>query len=257
MDIPLAAHVIAGGLAILLGFVALVAAKGGRWHRGSGTVFVYAMVTMALMGAMLAVARGKAPASNAPMGLLTAYLVTTGFLTVRPRPAGPRWLNPGLTLLAASVGLTLFAFGVEAFMSPGGTLNHVPFAAFFAFGSIALGASAGDVRTCRAGGVQRLRAAARLTRHLWRMCVALLIATLSLGQATKAIPKSIRITPFLVVPPLAVLATLVYRLWRVRSGRSVRRRAAVRARAALSSCAPGASRVRGVAAPHATFRAPQ
>ena len=50
-------HVVAGATAIVAGFVALYARKGARVHRGSGTVFVYAMLTMSLSGAAIAVGR--------------------------------------------------------------------------------------------------------------------------------------------------------------------------------------------------------
>jgi hypothetical protein len=55
------------------------------------------------------------------------------------------------------------------------------------------------------------------------MCLALLIATFSffVGQA-EVIPKPIRIYPLLVIPPLVVLAALLYWLWRVRVRRSLR-----------------------------------
>jgi len=54
-------------------------------------------------------------------------------------------------------------------------------------------------------------------------CTALLIAAFSffLGQA-KVIPKPIRIFPLLLIPPLVVLATLLYWLWRVRVRQSLR-----------------------------------
>jgi uncharacterized membrane protein len=218
-----AVHIIAGGLGIVLGFVALSAAKGAPLHRQSGMLFVYATVTMALMGATMAAVWGRAPASNVPVGLLTAYLVMTALTTVRPPSAGSRWLDLGLMLVALAVGLALFTFGVEAFASPKGQLNGIPAVPFFIFGSVALLASVGDLRMMRSGGVQAIRGAPRLARHLWRMCTALLIAAFSffLGQA-QVIPKPIRIIPLLAIPPLVVLAAMVYWLWRVRRRRTFR-----------------------------------
>jgi len=68
-----------------------------------------------------------------------------------------------------------------------------------------------------------VRGASRIARHLWRMSTALLIAAFSffLGQA-KVIPKPIRIYPLLMVPPLIVLAVMLYWLWRVRARRALR-----------------------------------
>jgi len=39
-------HIVAGGLAIVLGAVALSVKKGGTIHRRSGLLFVYAMLVM-------------------------------------------------------------------------------------------------------------------------------------------------------------------------------------------------------------------
>jgi uncharacterized membrane protein len=221
--VDLAVHITAGAVGILSGYVALAAAKGEAIHRKSGMVFVYAMLTMALMGATIALVRSVAPAANAPMGLLTAYLVTTGLTTVRPPSARSRTLDVGLMLFVLGVTTTLLTFGVRVLASPTGKLYGMPAAPFLIFGSVGLLACVGDLRLIRAGGVQTIRGAPRLARHLWRMSTAFLIAAFSffLGQA-KVIPKPIRIVPLLVIPPLVVLATMLYWLWRVRVRRSVR-----------------------------------
>jgi uncharacterized membrane protein len=223
MRIPLVVHIVAGGLALVFGYVALFSAKGATRHRKSGMGFVYAMLTMALVGATIAAAWNKAPVANVPIGLLTSYLVITGLATVRPPSAGSRRLELGLMLVAWSVSVALFVFGVEALASPRGTLQGMPASPFFVFGLVALLAGVGDFRLMRSGGVQTLRGAPRLVRHLWRMSFALLIAAFSffLGQA-KVIPTPIRIVPLLVIPPLVVLATMLYWLWRVRSRHTVR-----------------------------------
>jgi len=218
MGLPLAVHVIAGALGIVFGFVALYAAKGARLHRKSAMLFVYAMLVMALVGATLAMVMNKAAASNTPMGLLTAYLVITGLTTVHSPSTRSRQLDLGLMLVALAVGLALFTFGVAAAASPSGRLEGMPAFPFFMFGSIALMSSIGDLRMIRAGGIQ---GAPRLTRHLWRMCLALLIAAASffLGP-TRRIPEVMRVPALLPVPVLAVLATMLYWLWRVRIRRS-------------------------------------
>lgn len=217
MTLPLVVHIVAGGLGLIFGFVALYAAKGAWLHRKSGMLFVYALTTMAVVGAMMAAVWGRAPAANVPVGLLTAYLVITGLTAVRPPAAGSDRLDFGLMLVVSAVCLALLIFGVEAATSPTGKLYGMPGLPFFIFGSVALLAAGGDLRMIRSGGVQAIRGVPRLTRHLWRMCFALLIAAFSffLGQA-KVIPKPIRIFPLLLIPPLLVLAALLYWLWRVR-----------------------------------------
>jgi uncharacterized membrane protein len=53
----LSIHIVAGGVAIVLGAVALLASKGRTLHRRSGRLFVYAMLTMGMSGSALACAR--------------------------------------------------------------------------------------------------------------------------------------------------------------------------------------------------------
>lgn len=222
MRTTLLVHVLAGALGLATGFVALYAAKGGRLHRRSGMLFVYAMLTMCAGGAAMAVWRGGAWSGvNARAGLLTAYLVITALTTVRPPHASvARWLDPGLLLLALSIGLISSALGVDAVVN-GGSRNGVPAFPFFLFGVVGLLAGGGDLRVMRSG--VPLRGAPRLARHLWRMSFALLIAAMSFffGQA-KVIPEPIRIPALLALPVLAVLVTMLYWLWRVRIRRSVR-----------------------------------
>lgn len=221
-SVTLLVHVAAGVLGIVAGFVALSAAKAARLHRRSGMLFVYAMVVMAVIGSAMAAVWGRQPASNVPVGLLTAYLVITAVTTVRPPAHGSRSLDLGLMLVALAVGLALFAFGAEAFASPQGALNGVPAPPFFIFGFVALLASVGDLRMIRSGGVQVIRGAPRLARHLWRMCFALALAAFSgLGQA-KVVPKPIRSFALLSLP-LGVLVVMLYWLWRVRARRTHRR----------------------------------
>ena len=212
-------HILAGSLALVSGYVALGAAKGAVLHRKSGMVFVYAMLTMCVFGALIAMVRGVAPAVNIPAGALSAYLVITALTTVRPPTSAGRWLNPALMLVAVTVGLTSLSFASQA-VANGGMRNGMPAFPFFLFGIVGLVAGISDVRILRSGALQ---GAARLARHLWRMCFALFVAALSffIGQA-KVIPKPIRIYPLLALPVLAVLVTMFYWLWRVRFRRSLR-----------------------------------
>jgi uncharacterized membrane protein len=211
-------HILAGILSLLFGYVALYSAKGSRLHRKSGMLFVYVMLTVCVAGLAMAVVRGVAPAINVPAALLTAYLAITALTTVRPLAASSRWLDIGAMLVALAVGLASLTFGFEA-IANGGKRNGMPAFPFFMFGVVGTLASVGDVRMMRSGA----KGAARLARHLWRMCFALFIATLSffIGQA-QVFPKPIRIPGLLALPVLAVLVTMVYWLWRIRIRRSFR-----------------------------------
>ena len=81
------------------------------------------------------------------------------------------------------------------------------------FALLALCGGVGDRRMLQAGGIQ---GPARIKRHLWRMCVALFIASASffLGPVRR-IPEPLRL-PALRLIPFLVLATMAYWLWRYR-----------------------------------------
>jgi len=219
VDMTLVVHILAGGMGLISGYVALYSAKGATLHRKSGILFVYAMLAMALLGMVIAAGRNVAPAINIPAGLLTSYLVITALITVRPPVAGSRWLNPTLMLVALGVGLTDLTFAFQAFAN-GGKRNGMPAFPFIMFGVVGLLASIGDFRMMRLGPLQGAR---RLARHLWRMCFALFIAALSffIGQA-KVIPEPYRNRGLLALPVLAVLVTMLYWMWRVRRKRAIR-----------------------------------
>jgi len=212
-------HILAGVLGLVFGFIALYAAKGGTLHRKSGILFVYAMLTRCVGGLVMAAVRGVAPAINIPAALLTAYLVVTALVTVRPPAAGSRWLDLGAMLVTLAVGVISLKFGFEA-IANGGMRNGMPAFPFFMFGLVGVLAGVGDLRMLRSG---RPQGAPRIARHLWRMGFALFIAALSffIGQA-HVFPKPIRIRPLLALPVLAVLVTMLYWLWRVRIRRSLR-----------------------------------
>ncbi|MDQ4044936.1 MAG: hypothetical protein M3173_05755 [Chloroflexota bacterium] len=212
-------HIAAGGLAIAAGYVALLAAKGARLHRQSGILFVYSMVTMAVVGAGMAAVHAQP--GNVIAGLLATYLVVTALTTVRPSTAASRRLDAGAMLVALAVGLTGVTLGLHTLVVGDGTLDEAPAAVFLIFGAVALLSCASDLRMMRSGG---LRGAPRLARHLWRMCFALFIAAGSffLGQADE-IPEWLRILPLLAIPAFLPLLVMVYWLWRIRIRQPFRR----------------------------------
>ena len=209
-------HIVAGSLALLTGYVALFAAKGATRHRRAGIVFVYAMLVMCLFGGAMAIAHGEWVEVNLPAAVMTAYLVVTALTTVRPLPRGARALHVGGMVVALGMGLTMLIFGAEA-VANGGQRRGIPAFPFFLFGTVGMLGGLGDARVLRSGAGGGTH---RLARHLWRMSFALFIASMSffLGQAD-VFPKALRIPALLAVPPLAVLATMLWWLWRVRARR--------------------------------------
>src|SRR5215475_7551986 len=113
-----AVHIVAGGLALLSGYVAIFAAKGDRLHRKAGTLFVYAMLTMCAGGFVLALGK-KWQVVNIPAAVMTAYLVITSLTTIRPRQSSGRLLHVGGMVVAAIVGVTTLVFGFQAVAAGG------------------------------------------------------------------------------------------------------------------------------------------
>lgn len=217
-------HILAGGIGLLSGYVALYAAKGATVHRKSGMLFVYAMLTMATFGVVLAVSRNKAPEINIPAASLTSYLIITALTTVRPLDAGSwkaRWLAIGALLLALGVGSVMLFWGMEA-IANGGKRNGMPAFPFLMFATIGLLGAIGDLRVMRSGP---FTGASRLVRHLWRMSIALFLAALSFSvQLAGMLSKRGIQLPgaAIALPMLLVLITMLYWLWRVRVRRSLR-----------------------------------
>ena len=97
-------HIAAGGLAIVLGAVALSVKKGGTIHRRSGLLFVCAMLVMGFSASILGFSRVP-PDGNVFTGLMTAYFVGTALTTVRPVSRWTRGIN--VAALTVVVGLAI------------------------------------------------------------------------------------------------------------------------------------------------------
>ena len=205
-------HIIGGSLAIIAGYAALFASKGGWLHRRAGMLFVCAMIAMGVGASVVGLARGKSTWLGGP---LVIYFVVTGIMTVR-RQETPRLLQMVLLALALALGIISIVAPVNAALTPGSTVQP-PMVASVVNGILLLLAAAGDIRVLRFGA---LRGNRRLARHLWRMCFAMFMATGSffLGQA-RFIPKPLRITPLLLILSFLPIVMLFYWRWRVRRRR--------------------------------------
>src|SRR5438270_559675 len=143
MPVLLPIHIVAGGLAIVLGGVALLAAKGATLHRGSGLLFVYAMLTMGISGSVMAL-RQSLTNPNVLGGFMSAYFVMTALTTVRPVSTWTRRLDVAALVVAVALALIEIRLGVKALASPRGTINGVPFFMLFFLATITTLAAAGD-----------------------------------------------------------------------------------------------------------------
>ena len=201
-------HILGGLISLTSGAVALSAPKGGRLHRKSGTVFVYAMLLMSASGALMAALMPERVSVTA--GLLTFYLVLTALLTVRRRPRVFRWMDAGVMMFGLAVGITGVLFAIDGAVRQ---IDGPPPGIALVFSAVAFLAVFGDLRSLLAPS---LPWAQRIARHVWRMCLALWIATASffLGQAD-VFPEALRIMPLLCTPVLLVMLLMFYWLVRV------------------------------------------
>jgi uncharacterized membrane protein len=210
-------HVVAGGLAIVLGGLALAASKGRTLHRRSGLLFVYAMLTMGISGALLAL-RQSLTNANVLGGFLSCYFVTTALTAVRPASAWTRRLNFVNLLVAIALSLFQIGLGFKALASPGRAIDGVPFFMPFFLATVTTFSAAGDLRMMRSGA---LRGASRLRRHLWRMCFALFIAAGSFfsirARVAKILPEPFTTPAMRALPVALVFVAMFFWLWRVRA----------------------------------------
>src|SRR5436305_774802 len=97
-------HIVAGGVAIVLGAIALSVKKGGTIHRRAGLLFVGAMLVMGT-GASILGFRKSPPAGNVSAGFMVAYFVGPALTPVRPVSSWPRRIN--VAALTVVVGLAI------------------------------------------------------------------------------------------------------------------------------------------------------
>jgi uncharacterized membrane protein len=218
-DTVLFAHIGGGTVGMVSGAVAITARKGGRVHRAAGNIFFAGMLALSVVGFVVAPMLNDRVSTIA--GLLTFYLVVTAWLTAR-RPPGTlsRW-----EVAAALIPLAALAMGATfihmASLSPDGMVDGQPPQANYMFSIVGAFALAGDAHLIARRG---LTGAARITRHLWRMCVSLFIATGSffLGQQ-QMLPKAWHGSPALFIPVLAPLLLMLFWLghtwWKARPRR--------------------------------------
>ena len=215
--LTLAFHAATGVAAIAAGFIAITVRKGGRWHRVSGLIFVYAMIATGIVAAGIAAYEGKTTNTG---GVIIVYLMVTAYTAVKPMRGAGRRLDTALMVLAFALAGVGYAVAFMALNRPGRQIEGVPAGMMFFMTTIVLLAAIGDARMIRAGGIQGTR---RLARHLWRMCFGLFIASGSffIGQM-KFIPQPIRIVPLLIVVGVSPLGVLLYWMWRVRLKQNLR-----------------------------------
>jgi hypothetical protein len=212
-------HIAAGCFAIVAGYTAVIAAKGERLHRLAGTVFVAAMLILASVGVYLSVVlQGQLPGetSNIAGGGLAFYLVLTAYVTVKSPEGTVGPFEKLLFVMPLCFGAMFFFWGFKAENSPKHAFDGYHPSMFFIFAVLSVFFAALDLRVLAKGG---LTGAARIARHVWRMCFAFFFAAGSffLGQQ-KVMPVWMHGSKALLVLGLAPLGFMLFWMVRVRIG---------------------------------------
>jgi cytochrome bd-type quinol oxidase subunit 2 len=191
------------------------ARKGGSLHAKAGTAFFLSMLAMAGTGSIIALLMPER--GTATVGVLTCYLVATSWMAARRRDAAAGRLEAAGLLVALACAAAFLIIGWLCLQEPDGKLDRMPAAIHFPFAALALLGAALDLNFILK---RRLSNPQRVARHLWRMGTAFLIAAFSffIGQQAN-MPEFVQGSPLLFAPPLAVLATMLFWIFRVRLGR--------------------------------------
>ena len=211
--VVLVTHIGGGAVGLISGAGALAFRKGSTPHRIAGNLFFAAMLVMSGIGAVVAPFLPQPQWTSTVAGVLTFYLVWTGWAAAR-RPDGPIGRPEALAVLApiVAIGAGLY-FILKAGQSADNTVDGAPAQAFYVSVLIGTICAASDIIVIVR---RRIAGRARIARHLWRMCFGLFIASVSffLGQP-QVMPAFLRHSPLLFVPALAPLAFLAFWMLRV------------------------------------------
>jgi hypothetical protein len=207
-------HIGGGTIGLVSGTIAAFARKGGHLHRLAGNVFFVSILVMATFAAWLAVAV-PGQMVNLFGGIFVFYLTTTAWLTVR-RAAGTIGVSEKIALAIVLCLCAPFAFLVyQAATGSAPQLKGPVLIATVSLAAIVAITAITDAKLVLAGGIS---GAPRIARHLWRMCLALLMATGSAftNGLPRLLPGPMNMSPIFFLPMLLPLGLLIFWMIRVR-----------------------------------------
>ena len=193
--ILLAVHISAGSISLATAGVALVTAKGGRWHVLAGRVYAVGMTVVFLTAVPLAFLGGSTFLFL--IALFSFYLVFAGWRFARNRQ---RRAHPVDWVAVAAIGITgLAMWGYAVVIALGGGSQWVT---MLVFGGIAIALGLADARfhQTQPGGQRRV------SRHLTNM-MAGTIATITAVTVVNVDMEPVWlpwILPTVVITPLIV-----------------------------------------------------
>jgi hypothetical protein len=176
-------------------------------------------MSLAVTGIYLAVVKHQP--GNILGGALTFYLVATSWMTAKRRDQENRLFDWGALLVALALGAVALTFAFEAITSRAGIKDGYPAGPYLLLGSVAVISTVGDIRMLVRGGSS---GAARIARHLWRMCFAFFIASASIFLARQQLfPAVLRQTGALILLSVLPLILMIFWLVRIRFANAYKR----------------------------------
>ncbi len=169
-------HIFVGALSIASGFIGLTARKGSPRHLRSGKAFLLTMTCMCLSGALLSVLGGIT--ISLLVSVFTLYLLATAWRASRRFRQIASWADVAGCTLTSFLAVCFFYFGHLASISPSGMIDDIPIGPvpYYVFGFVTLFCGLRDLvfilNTRRT--IKQAQAP-----HIWRISVALFIATSS------------------------------------------------------------------------------
>lgn len=205
-------HIAGGVLALVTGAVAIAVRKGGSVHAKVGIGFC---VSMLVLGATASILAPLKSSPDSPVGgIMVCYFVATAWMAAHRRSGAPGRFEKIACVAVLIMAMAIIGEGISLAFSP--TPPSVPPGpgALLALGGLCLLAGLADLKFILRG---KLSPTQRISRHLWRMCFALFIATGSffLGQQD-VLPQAVRGSPILIVLAIAPFALMLFWLVRVR-----------------------------------------
>jgi len=204
-------HFIAGAIAIIAGFAALIFSKGSSLHKLAGNIFLLSMLLLGVTSVYVAYTRTIM--LSLINGMFICYLVSTSWMTIKRKAGSVGYFEKIAFLAGVFVAIMLIKFGLQAAHSDSGKLSGFGPEVFYFFATIATIAIIYDMKMIYRGGLVGTQ---RIVRHLWRMCFPMFMATAAFffGQA-KLLPEPLQKMELLAIPVVLVILFSSYWLFRV------------------------------------------
>ena len=173
-DLLLLLHIGGGALGMVAGMMAILSPKGQPIHRAAGNLFFVSMFVCYSIGAVVAPFLTDGQRVNFIAGVMALYLLITSWLAATrrvPRIGSIEYIGLVVAIIIALCG---FLFMQIAANHPSGTVDGSPHQAFILFIIVGIISALGDMNVIWR---QAITGVSRISRHLWRMCMSLFIAT--------------------------------------------------------------------------------